>query len=522
MNPFFLPNEQPKSEIPDVAFARFDQCEPLDLDDADKAVFIFSAVSSRGFDKDLVPLNLSNYWNHYRDAYWQAIRDARGEQSSENDRLHNDQRVWERFWENYWQALFDGRFFPPFFRPFDPFDPFEPMPLLRYEITVRGRDAAWFPRLRGFSNDESTWFRFRTTTRESGLPADVYTNLFGEPQHVNVEVEPAGDEIQRRFSSIFDMDTWPKASKPDIRGALAKTITTKANFLAAFDIGQGSASALLDDNFTPYLYHDLGAGVTRNKHTTPCPLKFCWCNNPPIVLSHWDSDHWAGALKDTNSLSATWIAPEQSIGPTHTAFANRILRSGGTLHIWPPALGPIVFSNRHGQTLNLGRCNGTNRNGSCLALRVDEPNNGNPRQWLLTGDAGYHQLPFSLPRDPAALVVPHHGAKMSGTHKIPHKPAHYARLLFSFGPGNAHGYTSVRHPTQHSVNEHNANGWDLGAWMSDPRPGGRIAGGHVLATAQHRTTHLNGCVAGWTVAPAPTPGTAFCATGACTTSLDQS
>ena len=93
----------------------------------------------------------------------------------------------------------------------------------------------------------------------------------------------------------------------------------------------------------PICYFDLGCGVYRNARTRPENLQFCNCYNPPIILSHWDADHWAGTNQDRRFLQSRWVAPRQSVGPSHTKFANKILWSGGSLLIvqgpWYPTIG---------------------------------------------------------------------------------------------------------------------------------------------------------------------------------------
>jgi len=469
MNQFFVSNEDVPFEIPKVSYARFDQCEPVDLNEVDEGVIIFTAVSADWFD----------------------------EQTNNIYSLDVDSSAPD-FWESYWQDLFKTKESPP-----QEDDPFEGMPLLRYEITISANDVD-FDSYREILTNESEWIKI-VSDSEGKLQADVYGNLFGFAQPATISLGKVEDHQASVLSSIFDMDEWPDASEHELVSAISTH--ERASSLAAFDVGQGSASALLDEDQIPWLYHDLGAGVTRNSHTTPDPLRFCWTKKPNIVLSHWDSDHWAGAQKDRRALKRTWIAPRQYIGTTHTAFANDILRAGGRILIWPKkGVGPITVNNTIQQSITVGRCKGNDRNGSCLAMKVENKANGDDLYWLLTGDGGYHQLPFPLTGIPAAIVVPHHGAKMAGNKYIPARSnAAYARLLFSFGPGNAHGRTNLSHPTSSAVNAYKQKGWDTGTWGFLIQPGATNAGGDVLATAKHTTSHLGGVIVGWAKALTPKP-----------------
>jgi hypothetical protein len=219
---------------------------------------------------------------------------------------------------------------------------------------------------------------------------------------------------------------------------------------------------------------------------------------PCIVLSHWDSDHWSSATLDKRLLRMTWVVPRQEISPHHIAFANEILSAGGRILVVPSTQGVFSFTGL-GQTLQLRRCTGADRNGSGLALIIADHNS--QQEWLLTGDASYDFIPGPLPSNLVAVVVPHHGADM-GSRTAPHPSVPYARLLYSFGPGNAHGRTNISHPTSAAVFAHESNGWSHGAWLPPPHAM-RLAGPPVLATASHLTTHENGAIVSWTGPPSP-------------------
>jgi len=466
MNPFFLAHGDVPFEMPNRAYARFEQSEPADTLEEEQALFMFSAVSADWFDR----------------------------QENSMYKL-TDARELEAQWERYWYKLFNTS------ADEQRVDPFEPMPFFRYEISLTSSDRKAFEAYKYFMGPafSNNWFHIKRDPNSSVI-ADVYGNIFGASQGASVTTSFLDKKQASPLSAIFSMHSWPAATPKEIVSALA-TVAQRAVGFAALDIGQGSATALLDDQQIPFLYHDLGAGVTRNVQTTQTPLSFCWTNNPLIVMSHWDKDHWAGALKDNNALKQTWLVPRQTVPPGHIAFANTILRAGGKLLVWPTSQTPLAIRLGKNQKLTIGQCTGIDRNGSCLAIRVDDTNHGEMLHWLATGDAGYDQLPFAIPGRIAAMTVPHHGAKMTKNKAVPNPATGYSRLLYSFGPGNAHGRTNVRHPTADSVAEHQNNGWDPGAWRSVSNPGSTIAGSDILATASHSSTHLGGVIAGWTGAP---------------------
>lgn len=489
MNPFLLAHGDVPFQPPKRAYARLEHCEPADLADADEAVLAFSAVSADWFDEQDDPrfdLTLGE--------------DIRG------------------FWDNYWGNLLktggdgDSTDSGP--------DAFEEMPILRYEVTIRRGDQKAFAKYRRIVDDypAHNWWLLDEGSPD-GIEADVYGNSFGLSQPARVSAFVVEKETGKALDAIFDMDTWPDADISDLTNVLSRNAIGASAF-AALDIGQGSATALLDDRHVPFLYHDLGAGIFRNAKTTPPSLRFCWTARPIIILSHWDQDHWAGALKDNRALSHTWIVPRQPLKASHTAFANSILRAGGIIHVWPGSSLQISVSLSSTQMLTIAQCTGRPMNGNCLALRIDNKINGNTLHWLATGDSGYDELPFSLSGNIAAMTVPHHGAKMKVNKNVPSPAAGYARLLYSFGHGNVHGRTGVQHPTVQSVAEHRSQGWGLGAWRGASKPGSTIAGAQVLATAQHPSTHLYGAIAGWDSKPSPKPRP--CKKRECNTEVRQS
>lgn len=387
----------------------------------------------------------------------------------------------------YWKS----RFLEP---PGDLVDrsPYDEVPLFQIEVELPDS-----PLLRGFLRSFTGWLDLELG--DSGIPVDVYGGLFAEPARAHLAlVRIASPQLSRRLDQAFDMEFWPDAEEDALRAALQPRCTIDQ--LAVLDIGQGSANALLCACGFAVAYFDLGCGVYRNKKTNPATIQFCDCDHPPIILSHWDSDHWGGAAIDRAMLARRWIAPRQTIGPKHVAFADSILAAGGTLDIFPRHLPGLTVG--AGQRLDLRRCTGpsSDRNGSGLALVVEDDASG--RHWLLTGDAGYDQLAGPIPADLAAVVVPHHGADMGTTSIPPPAPGGdaYARLLYSFGPGNAHGKTAVQHPTQAAIDAHAAVGWLHAGWTTPPGTTAPLA--PVLATAQHPAAHSGGARAGWLAAPA--------------------
>jgi hypothetical protein len=458
MNPIFSPIGEGWPSFPKRSFGKLDQSEPIAPKGASVAVFCFDVV----------------------DADWSGFGDGGLFDLGSASRLKIEHA-------RYWQGLFGQN---PIIGP----DPYDQLPIYRVEITASPGDV-WFDLL--ITITEGDWVTIELD--DSGqFEVDVFGALLAAPVTASLKDIQKDIPETAALNAAFSMDSFSDATSSELSGAIS---CPSVDYLIGFDVGQGAAVGLADSNEDVHLYFDLGGGVYRNAPTRPKPLRFCWRVDAPIVLSHWDSDHWSGELTDPQARSRTWIAPRQSITKKHFAFANRLLKAGANLLIWGAAPTTLRISLGSGnQTLELRRCTGSSslRNGSGIAGIVEDGNSG--KQWLLTGDAGYHEI-GTLPSNPVAIVVPHHGADMGSSSTPPTKPTAYARLIYSFGPGNRHGRKpGVQHPTVAAMNAHQSQAWDHGTWTGSTA-GNTVATKDVLATAQHPGTHLDGAVAGWASAP---------------------
>lgn len=350
--------------------------------------------------------------------------------------------------------------------------------------------------------------RFRARTRhwlrldlsaEGPLRGELYPTLFSPALAVAFDAVPL--PLMNHRSRQLNSLTLVPAQTPIPH---APPTPLRIEELAVLDVGQGSANALLCREGVARIYFDVGCGVYRNAPTKPTNIGFCQCGDPVVVLSHWDADHWAGAVIDTGLLTRTWIAPiPETI--KHIVFLMNIWSAGGkTILLNTPAavgLGPGI---------KLVRCKGpaSDRNESGLALIAEREG----RRWLLPGDASYHNVPGALEHPVTGLVATHHGGRVHGTGApVPPPAPQYARLAYSFGPGNAHGKYGVSHPRPAGVHAYDAAGWTHTGWGATA-PGNAVVGapGHARATAHHPNNHLNGIRIGWTVPAGVLPHFAAC------------
>lgn len=450
--------------FPFYSFARLDHFEPADLGNTNEAVFSFDAI----------------------DADWLSTRFMQVLFPGATTKMVQSRMA------GAWKALFSNG-------SSGTLDFFDEIPVYNIEITVQRGDAFWdvvIPMI-----DVEDWIEIRLSDLGS-FSVDVYGSLLADPVHPHLQaISSAPTNVSQLLSAIFDVDHWPDATDHEVDAVL--TTSSPLKTLAMYDVGQGSAIGLMDHANTVNLYFDVGAGCYGNKRTRPSPLRFCWRGSPSIVLSHWDSDHWAGASSDKASRGHTWLAPRQSgLGPRHHLFAKRILTFGGKLRIWSAkkAAKRTVSTGVH-QNLSIVKCSGKDMNGSGIAMIIDDASTNS--SWLLTGDAGYGEIGLAPAFPVSAVIVPHHGADMTSKGGVPpSKASAYARLLYSFGPDNKHGTSSISHPTSAAVSQHSA--WLHGTWTSTAIANS-IARGEVIATACNPPTadppHLDSAAAGFTTIP---------------------
>lgn len=220
--------------------------------------------------------------------------------------------------------------------------------------------------------------------------------------------------------------------------------------LSVYNVGQGSCCAIVDEIFfLPLVYFDLGTAWGFNAKTRPSKIKFCFTNDPAIILSHWDLDHWYAARFDKQSITRTWVVPSQKMKPSHSRFASEI-KANGRLVVCPPGFGQISLSKISSKIL---QCTGGDQNNSGIALEVKFQSTSSEKEFtiLATGDAEFQHIPGSgVGVD--TFVAPHHGAKLS-LKDIPKSTSakHYA---ISFGDHNTY-----RHPDSNTRLGYMANGW---------------------------------------------------------------
>jgi hypothetical protein len=295
---------------------------------------------------------------------------------------------------------------------------------------------------------EGTWLEVLLDPPGLGAAALHYLNLYGPPDEQSIRsVRPLPDldeELARRTS----MDHLADASDAELERALPRF---RVDAASAYDVGQGNRNALLQDAI-PQLYFDFGGGVIGNRRSFPNALRsFCLSNNPTIVLSHWDWDHWSSANRQPESYERTWIVPRQrkTLRPVHATFLGRLLQRGRLL-VWPNAL-PALSRGEY----KLIKCAGppSSTNDSGLALVAEHDAGNETLRMLFPGDARYDYVPSGCDTPLVALVAAHHGAN-TGARQVPQPAGVNATLVYSYGAGNRYPHPSPAGRAAHSSWRH--------------------------------------------------------------------
>lgn len=351
---------------------------------------------------------------------------------------------------------------------FDQFDDRDtPLPILEAPLAIVcitvAKDSEHHRVLRS-----GLWLRLSFGPGEEDLTADQYLGFQSAPvQQPVARISRATISRALMLNAKLTLDHYPRATGAQLDAALSAP-AQNARWAAALDVGQGAANAFVGDAGTPTVYYDFGGGIMGNEATFPNQLKrFCFSAKPPVILSHWDWDHWSSAARDNRVLDRPWIVPYQPINrPVHLQFAAD-LAARKNLLIWPAGMPSRTFG-----PLELEICTGKTRNDTGIAIWFTSSTKDLA---LLPGDARYGAIPSLPARRPHAVVVPHHGANCAKT-KVPRPLGTTSdRIIISVGDNN-----HLQHPTHQCLTAHTEAGWGpevrTSSCSAGPRGGVRIAG----------------------------------------------
>lgn len=318
-----------------------------------------------------------------------------------------------------------------------------------------------------FSQDDEpgdiAWFSFSyepSNDREAN--ARLYTSLFGAG--VSVRITGEAERMRAPVSGPMSATGWLPANAEAAAAHATPTAFTRlidallpdlsnTGGVAVYDVGQGACQAIVSkESHLPLAYVDFGGGVLYNKVTFPKDTAgFCFTQRPPVVLSHWDWDHWSSVALFPEALDAHWLTPPVPGTPIQQSLAAALYRLD-RLHVWPTA----GVNEVRVPGLRIERCTGKTSNDAGLAVTVYSGATGK-RNCLLPGDASYRYIPSVAAGEKfSALCMSHHGGRLHSNHY----PAAKSRAVAvnSAGPRN-----SYKHPLLSTVAAHLDAGWPVPA-----------------------------------------------------------
>lgn len=257
-----------------------------------------------------------------------------------------------------------------------------------------------------------------------------------------------------KLKRIFSLEWIPEnATEHQIRDTLNKPFDILSAdhglYVACYNVGQGNCCSLCVPPGEPLLYFDFGGGYRRDADTYPEGKSFCFSFNPPIVLSHWDGDHWISGRLHEEAQDCQWIAPRQrKLTQDAVSFAMQ-LHNKGKLLLWSDGLPAITFP--WGTILKLPDNSTTNQSGLVLVTRLDKDDCMDIV--LLPGDAQYGRISKQLKlHEINGLIASHHGAE-DVTGRIPTSRGTH-KIAYAYGEPNHHG-----HPSQAAIDKYEIAGW---------------------------------------------------------------
>ena len=270
--------------------------------------------------------------------------------------------------------------------------------------------------------------------------------------------------------------------------------------VVAYHVGQGNCNAVVNEHEHPIMFFDLGWPIQANIAGAPNPMpKFfdVQANHepPPVVLSHWDWDHWAYALdswrydRNRGAAQATWKAaaldrpwlvpaPEKALklGPSHYLLIMKLYHhrwhGRRALHFWPNRRSIWETANLAIIKCRTRKKDVSYRNNSGLAMVVRIDDGWKRGLVLLPGDSEFDSIRLDEVRSwesrrLVGMVASHHGGKLN-VFSIPEATVSDARLVISTGR-NRYG-----HPNERMLDNYRLQGWRdqqrTDAWFHRPNP----------------------------------------------------
>lgn len=345
--------------------------------------------------------------------------------------------------------------------------------------------------------DRSVWYwvLVAATPGEEDVQAEVVLlgDTEGPPMKVGIrDVRIAPEPMARDLTEWAMLMGRAQSVSSFITGLLDIALRGARDVaVAAYDVGQGNCNAIVDQHEHPRVLFDFGWPPNFHAGTRPARRpEMLACDRharAPVVLSHWDMDHWAFAVRrsqydarnmssrsswDGGALERFWVAraprmKEHQLGPMHMGLyeeltAKELFPGMSALQLWPDSVHRIRFACGWIEACEPADEGPGDRNNTGLAMFVEDSRGD---LVLLPGDADFRSI-GSLAKMRkrksrlVGLLAPHHGGRISADALPRAKKGSAAMLVYSVGEGNQYG-----HPKEEAMAAYRKKGW-LDHWTS--------------------------------------------------------
>ena len=292
---------------------------------------------------------------------------------------------------------------------------------------------------------EGDWLEIEVAKRK-GMPRTWLLSLTSRYIHQEVlnivSVRRMPEDWEQRskilLKRIYDDAALEPIKDIEFPGLEAAIAHPKNLRITALDVGQAACVSFNRDGQC-FGYFDVGAPLIFNKKSFPKKFEHKIAEHGFVILSHWDFDHYALALKYPALTKLLWYAPRQNVGPNTLRFQRSL---GANLRFISTDLIHPSYHLARGS----GATSDRNASGYFLALHIGE------ESILLTGDADYQWIPHIVSSKATSIMIPHHG----GAGSVPPTSHHLGKgkAVASYGLPNTY-----KHPNEDHLDMHRVSGW---------------------------------------------------------------
>lgn len=300
--------------------------------------------------------------------------------------------------------------------------------------------------------------------------------------------------ILRKLNALSTLSGVRTTPRTRLERELSKNLNSQQiKNIICLDVGQANWNLICDTSYCPkappkVLYSfDCGMPTGNNKSTLPTnPIDpyVHFYKNMWVILSHWDTDHWAGAAFNqpiyntrqrkinwkTEAIDCNWLVPNRGKNATKQVITPNALRLALALHrnkklfVWPKNLDYLRL--RDGSTIvkcqNSSKTGINNNNGLALIIANNNGLCRKPDYTMCPGDADYNSINPNLKTAGLqsvyyiGLVASHHGGKI---HSRPPSPFFYFhKIVYSNGRKYGHPFISMPdHQNAGWINKHDTS-----------------------------------------------------------------